>query len=70
MIFERTNPDKKIIYVDLTNNNIVFSERLDPLKIQDIGSGFVPYNLDEDILDKVIWISKDEVVEMVKQLPF
>ena len=56
--------------MDLTNNNIVFSERLDSLKIQDIGLGFVPYNLDEDILDKVICISKDEVVEIVKQLPF
>ena len=56
--------------MDLANNNIVFSERIDPLKMQYIGSGFVPYNLDEDILDKVICISKDEVVEMVKQLPF
>ena len=51
-------------------NNIVFSERIDPLKIQDIGLGFVPYNLDEDIPDNIICISEDEVVEMVKQLPF
>ena len=70
MIFERTNPEKNIICADLANNNIVFSERIDPLKMQDIGSGFVPYNLDDDIPDKVICISKDEVVEMVKQFPF
>ena len=70
MIFERKNPDKKISGVELTKNNIVSSRRLDPLKIQDIGAGFVPYDLDEDILDEVIWISNDEVVEMVKQLEF
>ena len=48
--------------LDLTKNNIVSSGMLDPLKIQDISSGFVPYNLDEDILDKVKWIYKDEVL--------
>ena len=56
--------------MELTKNNIVSSGRLEPLKIQDIGAGFVPYDLDEDILDEVIWISNDEVVEMVKQLEF
>ena len=51
--------------MDLTKNNIVSCGRLYPLKIQDISSGFVPYNLDD-----VIQISNDEVVEMVKKLPF
>ena len=64
------NPDKKISGVDLTKNNIVSSRRIDPLKIQDIGVGFVPYNLDEDILEEVIWISNDVFFEMVKQLEF
>ena len=45
--------------MDLTKNNILSSERLDPLKIKDISSGFVPYNLDEDILYEVIQISND-----------
>ena len=56
--------------MELTKNNIVSSGRIDPLKIQDIRAGFVPYNLDEDIRDEVIWISNDEVVDMVKQLEF
>ena len=56
--------------MELTKNNIESSGRIDPLKIQDFGAGFVPYDLDEDILDEVIWISNDEVVEMVKQLEF
>ena len=54
--------------MELTKNNIVLSRRLDPLEIQDIGAGFVPYNFDEDILDEVIWISSDEVIDMVKKL--
>ena len=56
--------------MELTKNNIVSSRRLYPLKIQDIGAGFVPYNFDEDILDEVIWISNDEVIYMVKKLEF
>ena len=70
MIFERKNAGKKISGVELTRSNIVSSGKLDPLKIQDIGAGFVPYNFDEDILNEVIWISNGEVVEMVKQLEF
>ena len=65
MIFERTNLDKNIIGLDLTKNNIVSSGTLGPLKIQDISSGFVPYNLDEDILDEFIRISNDKVVEII-----
>ena len=44
------------------------SGKQDPLKIQDIGVGFVPYNFDEDILDEVIWIYNDEFIDMVKKL--
>ena len=70
MTFERKNLDKNISGMELAKNNIVSRGRIDPLKIQDIGAGFVPYDSDEDILDELIWISNDEVVEMVKQLEF
>ena len=56
--------------MDITKNNIVSNGRIDPLKSQDIGSSFVPYNLDEDIIHSVIQISNEEAVEMVKQFPF
>ena len=56
--------------MELTKDNIVSSRRLDPLKIQDIGAGFVPYNFDEDIIDEVIWISNDDVIDMVNKLEF
>ena len=65
MIFERKNLDKNISGMELTKNNIVSSRRLDPLEIQDIGVGFVPYIFYEYILDEVIWIYNDEFVEMV-----
>ena len=64
----KLNTYKNISGVELTKNNIVSSGRIDPLKIQDIGAGFVRYNFDEDILDEVIWISNDEVIDMVKKL--
>ncbi|KAK6914472.1 Pyridoxal-phosphate dependent enzyme [Dillenia turbinata] len=39
-----------------------------PHKIQGIVTGFVPTNLDQDVMDEVIQISSDEVVETAKQL--
>ncbi|XP_022864777.1 cysteine synthase, chloroplastic/chromoplastic-like isoform X2 [Olea europaea var. sylvestris] len=55
---KKLNPNIKIIGVEPTESNILSGGK----------PGFIPKNLDQDVMDEVIEISSDEAVETAKQL--
>ncbi|XP_057777785.1 cysteine synthase, chloroplastic/chromoplastic isoform X2 [Salvia miltiorrhiza] len=55
---KKYNPNVKVIGVEPTESNILSGGK----------PGFIPKNLDQDVMDEVIEISSDEAVEIAKQL--
>lgn len=53
------NPDCHIIAIEPTESPIMSKGEKGPHKIQGIGAGFIPDNMDMDIVDEIVTISSD-----------
>ncbi len=61
------NPDIKIIAIEPVGSPMISKGEKGPHKIQGIGAGFIPDNLDTDLVDDVITIENDEAFEMARR---
>jgi len=62
------NPDCQIIAVEPTESPVISKGEKGPHKIQGIGAGFIPDNLNMDIVDEVVTINSDAAFGTAKHV--
>src|SRR3954452_24597229 len=62
------NPDFKPIAVEPTDSPVISGGKPGPHKIQGIGAGFIPRNLDTSLVDETIQVSNEEAFQWSRRL--
>ncbi len=66
-VLKETMPDLKVFAVEPTLSPVISGGEPAPHPIQGIGAGFIPVNLDMDVLDGVIQVAPDDAKEMARR---
>ena len=61
-------PELRIVAVEPTNSAVISGGPPGPHKIQGLGAGFIPANLDTRFIDEVVKVSNDEAFIMARRL--
>lgn len=61
-------PDFKIVAVEPEESPVISGGAPGPHKIQGLGAGFIPKNLQRDLVDEVVKVNADESVAMARRL--
>ncbi|NWF36391.1 cysteine synthase A [Mariprofundus sp. KV] len=67
-VLKQRNPDFKAFAVEPADSPVISGEAPGPHKIQGIGAGFIPKNLNVDIIDGIEKVTNDEAFEMARRL--
>lgn len=67
-VLKKRNPKLKSVAVEPTESPIISGGQHSPHKIQGIGAGFIPKNLNVDLLDSIELVSTDEAFAMRNRL--
>jgi len=67
-VLKKKNPDFKAIAVEPAASPVISGGSPGPHAIQGIGAGFIPENLNVDILDEVIKVENEEALQGAKDL--
>jgi len=67
-VLKSRNPDFKVFAVEPENSPVIGGGSPGPHKIQGIGAGFIPGNLNTAIIDEAITVTNEEAFEMAQKL--
>lgn len=62
-------PGFKIVAVEPTDSAVISGGKPSPHKIQGIGAGFIPDNLNTKYIDETVTVTNDEAINMARRLP-
>lgn len=65
---KKRKKDFRAVAVEPENSAVISGEAMGPHKIQGIGAGFIPQNLNRNIVDEIIKISDEEAGETARRL--
>jgi cysteine synthase len=67
-VLKKKKPSVKVVAVEPTDSPVISGGEPGPHKIQGIGAGFIPTNLDTKLIDEVIQISAEDAGETARRL--
>ncbi len=67
-VIKKRNPDFRVVAVEPSESPVISGGTHSPHKIQGIGAGFIPKNLDVDLVDDIELVSTEEAFAMRKRL--
>ena len=67
-VWKQRKPGVRIVAVEPAGSPVISGGQPGPHKIQGIGAGFVPANLDTRFVDEVVQVSNDEAFAMARRL--
>jgi cysteine synthase len=67
MLRERA-PEARVVAVEPASSPVLSGGKAGPHKIQGIGAGFVPGNLDREVVDEVLAVGDEEALEMARRV--
>lgn len=67
-VIKKRNPQLRVVAVEPTDSPVISGGKPGPHKIQGIGAGFIPQNLETSFIDHIETITNDEAYEMARRL--
>ena len=67
-VLKSRNPNVKIVAVEPTDSPVISGGEPGPHKIQGIGAGFIPGNLNTELIDEVITVKTDDAINTARDL--
>ncbi|MCT4632045.1 MAG: cysteine synthase A [Firmicutes bacterium] len=65
---KKLGSNAKIIAVEPDTSAVISGEGAGPHKIQGIGAGFIPENLDVDLIDEIIKVKDEDALDMARKM--